>query len=76
MSAYRLDVPKLYAALDLIRQHNCQSWRDVAHHTELSPSTFSRLAAGNRPDADALCTLMMWLNMPLRGFVVVVGEAP
>ncbi len=76
MSAYELDVPKLYAALDTIRAHNDQTWRDVAHHTELSPSTFSRLAGGNRPDADALCTLVMWLNQPVDRFARQAPAAP
>lgn len=70
MKAKRLDVGALYAALDLIRSHGDLSWRDVARETGCSPSTFSRLAEGRRPDADALCTLVAWLRVPLDRFVV------
>jgi transcriptional regulator with XRE-family HTH domain len=70
VSRQKLDVPALYAALDLIRAHNELSWRDVAKATGISPSTFSRMADGHRPDADALCTLVAWLRVPLDRFTV------
>jgi transcriptional regulator with XRE-family HTH domain len=70
VSRHKLDVPALYAALDLIRAHGDLTWRDVAKATGISPSTFSRLADGHRPDADALCTLVAWLRVPLDRFTV------
>lgn len=70
----QLCVGALYAALDLIRSHGELSWRDVAKQTGCSPSTFSRLAEGKRPDADALCTLVAWLRVPLDRFTVDARE--
>jgi transcriptional regulator with XRE-family HTH domain len=70
----RLDVAALYRDLDLIRSHRDMSWRDVARETGCSPSTFSRLASGNHPDADALCTLIAWLRVPLERFTVNAPE--
>jgi len=74
MSRQQLDVPALYAALDLIRSHQELTWRDVAARTGLSPSTFSRLAEGRKPDADGLCTLIAWLRVDLARFTVEVWE--
>ncbi|MFI6103195.1 helix-turn-helix domain-containing protein [Streptomyces sp. NPDC051310] len=65
MSAYQLDVPELYAHLDYKRTQAGRSWRDVAAELGLSRSTFSRLADGHRPDADALVTLIAWLDIDL-----------
>lgn len=66
----QLDVAALYAALDLVRSHTGLSWRDLAQQTGLSASMFSRLAEGRRPDADALCTLVAWLKVPLSRFTI------
>lgn len=74
VSRKQLDVGALYAALDLIRSHGEMSWRDVARQTGCSPSTFSRLAEGKRPDADALCTLVAWLRVPLDRFTIDARE--
>lgn len=70
MKAKQLDVAALYAALDLIRSHGGLSWREAAKQTGCSPSLFSRLAAGHKPDVDALCTLLAWLRVPLDRFVI------
>lgn len=65
MSAYQLDVPELYAHLDHKRAQAGRSWRDLAAELDLSSSTFSRLKDGHRPDADALVTLIAWLDIDL-----------
>jgi transcriptional regulator with XRE-family HTH domain len=70
MSLKRLDVAALYRDLNLIRQHGRMSWRDLAKATGCSPSLFSRLAEGRSPDADALCTLIDWLCMPLEHYTI------
>lgn len=69
MARQTLDVPALYAALD--RQHAAagMSWRRVAEEIGVSPSAFSRMADGKRPDADTLCSIIMWLGLSLRQFV-------
>lgn len=63
MSAYLLDVPELHRRLDARRRERGLTWRQIASVTGLSSSTFSRIADGNRPDADALVTLLVWLDM-------------
>jgi len=63
VSAYLLDVPELYRRLDVRRRERGLTWRDLARLVDVSASTFSRLADGNRPDADALVSLLVWLDL-------------
>lgn len=63
MSAYLLDVDALYYRLDTRRIVHGLTWRQVASRLELSPSTFSRMSAGKRPDADALVSILFWLGI-------------
>lgn len=65
MSRHQLDVPELYRWLDTKRRAGGLSWRQLAHLLGLASSTMTRLAQGYRPDADALVTLMVWLDIDL-----------
>ena len=64
-----VDVEALYAALDSKRKAQGTSWREVARELEVSPSTFSRMAQGRRPDVDTFATLLRWLGMPAESFM-------
>jgi transcriptional regulator with XRE-family HTH domain len=64
-----VDVEALYAALDSKRKAQGMSWREIAHELEISPSTFSRMAQGRRPDVDTFATLVHWLGMPAESFM-------
>jgi len=64
-----VDMEALYAALDNKRKASRTSWRDVAREIEVSPSTFSRMAQGRRPDVDTFATLLRWLGMPAEPFM-------
>ena len=63
MSTYLLDVPELRRRLDVRRRERGLTWRQLAEQLDVSPSMFSRLADGNRPDADALVSLLVWLDL-------------
>lgn len=63
MSVYRLDVPELHRHLDAERRNLGLSWRGVSRQTGLPSSTFSRIAQGRGIEADALVTLLVWLNL-------------
>jgi transcriptional regulator with XRE-family HTH domain len=69
MPGTTVDVEALYAALDSKRKANDTSWREVARELEISPSTFSRMAQGRRPDVDTFATLLHWLGMPAESFM-------
>jgi transcriptional regulator with XRE-family HTH domain len=64
-----VDVEALYAALDSKRKAQETSWRELARDLEISPSTFSRMAQGRRPDVDTFATLLRWLGMPAESFM-------
>jgi transcriptional regulator with XRE-family HTH domain len=65
----RINVPALYAALDAQREAAGLSWRQLAKNLGLSPSTFTRLANGHRPDVDAFAALVGWLGQPAERFI-------
>jgi len=65
----RINVAALYAALDVQREAAGLSWRQLAHDRGLSPSTFTRLANGHRPDVDAFAALVGWLGQPAERFI-------
>jgi transcriptional regulator with XRE-family HTH domain len=64
-----VDVEALYAALDNKRKTQGSSWREIARELDVSPSTFSRMAQGRRPDVDTFATLLRWLGMPAESFM-------
>lgn len=68
-SPARINVRALYAALDAQREARGMSWRQLAKDRGLSPSTFTRLANGHRPDVDAFAVLVGWLLQPAERFI-------
>jgi|SRR5579872_5532253 len=65
-----VDVDALYAALDRKRQNLKLSWRALASKLEITPSTFTRMAQGLKPDVDTFATLIRWLGMSQEEFLV------
>jgi hypothetical protein len=63
MPATTVDVAILYAALDQKRRAKDLSWRTLATKLEITPSTFTRMAQGLKPDVDTFATLVRWLGM-------------
>ena len=63
MSAYLLDVPELHRRLNQRRQEQGLTWRQLADTVGISASTLTRLGDGKRPDADALVSLLVWLDL-------------
>ncbi len=69
-----VDVAALYAAIDTKRQTASWSWRELARELDVSPSTFTRMAQGRRPDVDTFATLLRWLGMPSDAFIRSPGH--
>lgn len=63
MSLYQLDVAALWERLDKQRAARGLMWRELARELDLSASTLTRIGQGRRPDADALVTIFVWLDM-------------
>lgn len=68
MATHRLDTARLHTAIAAKCVAEGLSARDVAEHTGISASTLTRIKQGQRPDADALVTLLAWLGAPLHLF--------
>jgi transcriptional regulator with XRE-family HTH domain len=71
----QIDVAGLYAALDATRRSLDLSWRGLARNLELSPSLFSRLANGLKPDSDSFATLVSYLRVDADQFFTNGKEA-
>ncbi len=69
MSEPTVDVAYLYAALDRKRQSAKLSWRGLAQEIGITPSTFTRMSQGRRPDVDTFAGLLRWLGMPVEAFL-------
>jgi hypothetical protein len=72
VSLYRLDVPELHRRLDARRKDLGLSWRGVGRQVGLPVSVFSRIGKGRSIEADALVTLLVWLD--LDGEIAILVE--
>jgi transcriptional regulator with XRE-family HTH domain len=64
-----VDIETLYAALNRKRQTKKLTWRALATLLEITPSTFTRMAQGLKPDVDTFATLVRWLGMSQEQFL-------
>ena len=64
-----IDVPTLYAVMNQTRLNQGLSWRGLAKRLGITPSTFTRMAQGRRPDSDTFAVLVAWLGMPAGDFL-------
>ncbi len=71
-----VDVEAFYAALDRKRQSKDLSWRALASKLEITPSTFTRMAQGLKPDVDTFATLVRWLGMSQEEFLRPARRKP
>jgi transcriptional regulator with XRE-family HTH domain len=71
----KIDVSKLYDALNEERTVREFSWRQLAAEIGVSPSLLSRLGNGLRPDVDAFVTLVRWLGMSAEDFMTDASPA-
>jgi transcriptional regulator with XRE-family HTH domain len=70
MARQTVDPGLLYAALNAAREERGNlSWRSLAKEIGVSPSLLSRIANGQKPDADGFATLVSWLHLPADEFV-------
>lgn len=63
------DEGAFFRALEDRRSLEGLSWRELGRRLELSPSTFSRLSRGKRPDVETFLKLLGWLGMPATAFL-------
>ena len=77
MSKESVDPALLHSALNAARQEmGNPSWRSLAKEIGVSPSLLSRIANGQKPDADGFATLVSWLRIPAEMFVRHHDDSP
>lgn len=69
MPATTVDISALYAAVDRKRQAKGLSWRGLAAELKITPSTFTRMAQGMKPDVDTFAALVRWLGTTQEEFL-------
>jgi transcriptional regulator with XRE-family HTH domain len=69
-----IDLGALYSALDSKRKGEGLSWRELARRLEASPSVFTRLAQGRRPELETYLAMVGWLGARAEDFVE--GDKP
>ena len=60
---------RFYDAINRRRVNENLSWRQLAGNLTISPSTFSRLSQGKKPDVDTFIKVLAWLKLPAEDFV-------
>jgi len=71
MTTHRLDTDALHLAIYARMHREKLSAREVAQQTGISASTLTRIKHGQRPDADGLVTLLVWLERGIEDFTVL-----
>lgn len=69
------EVDRFYFDLDSARVARGLTWKQVGAATKVNPSTFSRMAQGQRPDASALASLAAWSGLNPADYVSHVERA-
>lgn len=65
----RFDAARFFREVDQRRRDRSLSWRELARKLSISPSTFSRMSQGRRPDIETFLKLITWLGSPAETFV-------
>src|ERR1700730_13075740 len=70
------DAERFFDTVESRRKAEGVSWRQLGRHLNLSPSTFSRLAKGRKPDVDTFLKILYWLNLPADSFMIRSDPPP
>lgn len=75
--SWELDIAKLWRATETAMAATGLSARKTAAAVGVSPSTLSRMKAGQKPDADGLVSVLAWLGADLKDFTLTPdGQVP
>jgi transcriptional regulator with XRE-family HTH domain len=74
--AQAFDEVAFFQAVEARRQAEGLSWRELGRRLGLSPSTFSRLSRGRRPDVETFVTVLAWLDVPADAFIARTPGSP
>lgn len=62
MTTHAIDWLRLARTVEIVRVHHGLSERALSDQLGMSPNTFARLRHGEHIEADAVATLVAWLN--------------
>lgn len=63
------DVKSFYRAVDAAREEKGLTWKQLGAALSVHASTFSRMARGQKPDADSLAAMSAWAGLNPADFV-------
>lgn len=63
------DVKGFYRAVDSARKEKGLTWKQLGALLSIHASTFSRMARGQKPDADSLAAMSAWAGLNPGAFV-------
>ena len=63
------DVAGFYRTLDGVRAERGMTWKELGEALSVHGSTFSRMARGQKPEADALAAMSAWAGLNPADFV-------
>lgn len=63
------DVLGFYRSVDAARQEKALTWKQLGSLLSVHASTFSRMARGQKPDADSLAAMSAWAGLNPADFV-------
>ena len=72
---YIFDTKRFYTDLDMARKARDLNWKDVGAAARVNASTLSRMAQGQKPDANALAALSAWSGLNPADYVKNVQRA-
>lgn len=76
MTTHRLDTDALHLAIYARMHAEKLTARQVAERVGVSASTLTRIKQGQRPDADGLVSLLVWLGRGVEDFTVLNAGTP
>lgn len=76
MPRWKVDIPTLQLALEVVQRYRKTSAREVADEIGVPPSTLTRLKDGHKLDVDAFASVLEWLNMSHKRFVQRADGVP
>ena len=65
-----LNISRLNDAIEARLSSEGLTRRELARRLAVSPSTFTRMARGHRPDVDTFLKLVRWLDQPAEAFAI------
>lgn len=71
----QFEAARFFRDVDQCRRDQVLSWRELGRKLNVSPSTFSRMSQGRRPDVETFLKLVTWMGTPADAYLQGVDPA-